>query len=285
MQCVVNPELGNEFRRPLRIAARPRKVVVVVGAGPAGLEAARTASIRGHHVELFEAESDVGGQLRHSVQPRFHRREMTALVAWWRSEIARLGVTIRLDSPVTPEFARTLDADDVLIATGASWQVPDELIEMFGECLTSHEVLLDSSVVGESAVIVGGSEAGLNAALALSEAGRAVTLLEPGQIGAEISDLMRNEMLRQAEDAGVALLDRTRVLAAAREDRGFTLSLDGPNGRHGLSVREVVLSPLPHSAVHAWGAIPGPKFLGTVANPRGRLYQATQDGFWATAEI
>ncbi|MFE7841715.1 FAD-dependent oxidoreductase [Streptomyces sp. NPDC057474] len=285
MQCVVNPELGNEFRRLLRPVSDRRRILVV-GGGPAGMEAARAAALRGHGVVLIEAEQELGGQLRHSTAPAFHRREMTALLAWWRSELERLEVDVRLGTAATPEAVVKAAADQVLIATGAEWKVPDDRRALFGPCPTSHDVLLDASRVSGTVAVVGGTEAGLNAAIALAESGRTTTLVETGDIGPEISDLMRSEMLRQAAAAGVRLLDRTTVTTAERRDGAWSLSATTSDGTaEVVTVDDVILSALPVSGVGAWSAAESARFVGTVAAPTGRLYRATQDGFWATADF
>jgi dimethylglycine catabolism A len=285
MQCVVNPELGNEFRRTLRQSS-PRRRVVVVGAGPAGMEAARSAAIRGHDVVLLEAEQEIGGQLRHSIRPGFHRREMSALLDWWKNELERLKVDVRVGTPSDPQSLDALSADQVLVATGAVWKTPQRLTDLFGPRPTAHDVLLDPSGLGESVLVVGGTEAGLNAALTLAETERQTTLVEPALIGAEISDLMRNEMLRRADELGIRLLEHTDVTAADRRGDGWEVALTTDGGSLStLTVADVVVSASPTSGEAAWSSAPGVRFLGTVATPSGRLYQATQDGFWATAEI
>jgi 2,4-dienoyl-CoA reductase (NADPH2) len=285
MQCVVNPELGNEFRQTLRIAGRRRRIAVI-GGGPAGMEAARSAAIRGHEVVLLEAEQEIGGQLRHSTRPAFRRREMTALLNWWKAELDRLKVEVRPGTAVAPESAEGLAADDVLVATGALWEIAEPLLGMFGPCPTSHEVLLDPSGMKESVIVVGGTEAGLNAAITLAEGGRTTTLVEGAAIGPEISDLMRNEMLRQAHAAGVQLLDHATVTAADRQNEAWKLSFTREGvAESTVTAQNVVVSAAPRSGAGIWDAIPAVRFLGTVAAPASRLYRATQDGFWATAEI
>jgi NADPH-dependent 2,4-dienoyl-CoA reductase/sulfur reductase-like enzyme len=284
MQCVVNPELGNEFRRLLRIAPRRRRIAIV-GGGPAGMEAARSAAIRGHEVVLLEAEQEIGGQLRHSMRPTFHRREMIALLDWWKAELGRLKVEVRVGNAVTPESIDGLVADEVLIATGPVWEIPKTLLDLFGPCVTSHEVLLDLSRMKESVIVAGGTEAGLNAAIALAESGRTTSLVESAAIGPEISDLMRNEILRHAEAVGVQLLEHALVTAARRRGEEWELSLAGQDAaKRTLTAHDVVVSPIPRGGIGVWRAVPAVRFLGTVAAPTGRLYQATQDGFWATAD-
>ena len=283
MQCAVNPELGNEFRRTMQLSTRPRRVVVI-GAGPAGMEAARSAAIRGHEVVLLEAASDVGGQLRHCSGPKFHRSEMTALLAWWKNELERLTVEVRLGVQVKPDDVTSFGADQVLIASGAVWEQPKDLLALFGPSESSHDVLLDPSEQADAVLVVGGTEAGLNAALALSDGGRQVTLVDDGLIGQEISDLIRNEMLRQAQAAGVRLLEHTAVIAARQSAGSWAVELAQNGEKLRIEVKSVVLSAIPHEGVGPWASVPDARFIGTVAQPTGRLYQATQDGFWATVD-
>jgi NADPH-dependent 2,4-dienoyl-CoA reductase/sulfur reductase-like enzyme len=283
MQCAVNPELGNEFRRTLQLSRRPRRVLVV-GAGPAGMEAARSAALRGHEVVLLEAASEVGGQLRHCSGPSFHRAEMTALLAWWKNELDRLRVDVRVGVQVKPDDIPRFEADQVLIASGAVWKPPKDLLALFGPCPSSHDVLLDPSAQGESVLVVGGTEAGLNAALALADGGCEVTLVDDGLIGQEISDLIRNEMLRQAKVSGVRLLEHATVTAARQSAGSWAVELAQDREKLRTEVTSVVLSATPHEGVHNWASISGARFIGTIAQPAGRLYQATQDGFWATVD-
>ncbi len=284
MQCVVNPELGYEFRGTMRPAPVSRRIVVI-GAGPAGMEAARSAAIRGHDVVLVEAEPEIGGQLRHSLLPRFHRNEMTSLLNWWKRELDRLKVEIRVGTRVRAEMLNDFAADQILVASGALWQPPAHLVELLGDRPTSHDVLLDVAAFAGSAVVVGGTEAGLNAALALAEAGTETTLVDDAPIGPEISDLMRNEMLHQARDAGVRIIENASVVSAGREGARSVLGLRTGGARDiTVTADHAIVSLTPTSAVSEWSTEQDLRFLGTVATPTGRLYQATQDGFWATAE-
>ena len=114
--CVLNPAAGREHElEPVAPAASP-KTVAVVGGGPAGMEAARVAALRGHAVTLYEAEDHLGGAMRLAAEsPR--RGEMLAALDWWEGELAALGVSLRLGTAVDP--AMPPNADAVVWALGA----------------------------------------------------------------------------------------------------------------------------------------------------------------------
>lgn len=114
--CVLNVSAGREWERPEpSLAAQPLRVAVV-GAGPAGLEAARVAALRGHTVDVYERAHHPGGQLRLAGQVE-GRTDMLAPIDWWHRELLRLGVTLHWGADIDP--ATPPDADHVIWAVGA----------------------------------------------------------------------------------------------------------------------------------------------------------------------
>lgn len=130
--CVINAAAGreHELTAPGRAARALR--VAVVGAGPAGLECARVAAERGHLVTLYEAEDKLGGAFRLAAEAP-HRGEMKLPLSWWERELARLGVSVRLGSPI--DAGAPLRADKVVWAIGATpaptliWRTRPSLVE------------------------------------------------------------------------------------------------------------------------------------------------------------
>ncbi|BBX62533.1 NADH:flavin oxidoreductase / NADH oxidase [Mycobacterium saskatchewanense] len=121
LRCVNNPEAGLELDRRQLISGRtlsPRRVVVV-GGGPAGLEAARTAALVGHEVTVLEMRPQLGGQLAIASRAPY-RSDLTALVRWYADELERLGAAVRLRCPVDHEDVLALSPDVVIVATGSS---------------------------------------------------------------------------------------------------------------------------------------------------------------------
>lgn len=119
--CLHNPSTGREKTLPHRIERSPRagRKVVVVGGGPAGLEAARVSAERGHRVVLLEAGAQLGGQLL-MAQRASWRKDVIGIVDWRRAELERLGVTVKLNTFAEREHVLAEKPDVVIIATGGT---------------------------------------------------------------------------------------------------------------------------------------------------------------------
>ena len=116
--CIHNPATGRELTMPHEITlAKKIKKVVIVGAGPAGLEAARVAAARGHEVIVFEAQSNPGGQIRLTAQNQ-RRREMMSIIDWRMAQCAARNVEFRFNNWAEAEDIISLNPDIVIIATG-----------------------------------------------------------------------------------------------------------------------------------------------------------------------
>jgi len=120
ISCLVNPSAGREFEwggDRFTPAASPKRLLVV-GGGPAGLEAARVAAERGHEVVLAEAGPTLGGRFRYAgLQPR--RGQILDLIGWWTRELDRLGVDVRCNTPLDAEDAVAIGADEIIVAAGS----------------------------------------------------------------------------------------------------------------------------------------------------------------------
>ena len=148
IECVVNPDLGREREYRINPAQKSRRVLVV-GGGPAGMEAARVAALRGHDVSLQEKEDKLGGQLVAASVPQF-KRPIQGFAEYLENQVKRLGVNLQLGSEVSPESIRKMKPDVVILATGSSHTIPDitgvmqaMMIEPFlssssRNCLTAH---------------------------------------------------------------------------------------------------------------------------------------------------
>jgi len=173
--CTINPECGEEYKGTPGAEA-PRRVWVV-GAGPAGLSAAMSALERGHSVEVFERDSEPGGQLRSAAKPP-HKEAYADWVAWAARTLEMRGVTIRLCQEVTEELFRADKPDAVILASGALPTVPKIPGIDGGNVFDAPAVLLGKVELKSKAVVLGAGYVGMETADFLISRGVDVTVVE-----------------------------------------------------------------------------------------------------------
>ena len=210
IKCVLNPELGREYEGELKEAGIVKKVAVV-GAGPAGLEAAIYAAKRGHKVEVFEKAERAGGQLYLAAVPP-GKGEISAFINWQVSELDRLGVPIYYNTAVGAQTLVGEDFEEVIIATGA---VPAE-VDIPGDELPhvteANDVLAGTVDVGTTVVIIGGGQVGAETAAHLGIHMHNVTLIEMDSEIAQDEPLApRWHLLKELEASNVKILTNTTV--------------------------------------------------------------------------
>src|SRR3546814_9612263 len=158
--CIQNAATSRETTMPhsLANAKGPRRKVVVVGAGPGGLEAARVRAERGHDVVLFEAGSEVGGQILLAAKAP-QREQMAGIVRWFDLETKRLGIDRRLDTTATEQAILAEQPDIVVLATGGSsftsqvsrWNVAK------GWAVSAWDILSGKTAPGKNVLIYDGN--------------------------------------------------------------------------------------------------------------------------------
>ncbi len=164
--CMVNPRTGREAVLP-RALAPNSKTVAVVGSGPSGLAAARAAALRGHRVVLFEAEDDLGGQLRWAAKIPW-KQVFWGTISYYRHELLRLNVALRCHT--RPDVDELTTFDQVILATGVKPRIPPfETVAGYSP-LTYARALESAEFLPGRPVIIGGGGIGID--LALYFAGR-----------------------------------------------------------------------------------------------------------------
>ncbi len=178
--CIHNAATGREETMPHQIPkAEIRKKVVIVGTGPAGMEAARVCAERGHEVIVFEAADKPGGQIRLTAQsPR--RKEMISIIDWRMAECERLGVTFRFNTWAEAEIITAENPDVVIIATGGLPHT--EVLASGNDLVVSSWDIISGDVKPGTNVLVyddAGDNAGLQAAEIIAATGAKVEIMTP----------------------------------------------------------------------------------------------------------
>jgi 2,4-dienoyl-CoA reductase (NADPH2) len=167
--CLTNAQAGFEAERELS-PAPTAKNVVVIGAGPAGLEAALTAAKRGHNVRVLEATSDIGGQLPMVASPP-GRDEFGTLVPYYKYQLEKAAIHIEFNRTVSPEEVKGLKADVVILATGSRQLLPPIKGIDRDLVVSAWDVLLSRADLGKRVAVIGGGATGVETAIAIAEQG------------------------------------------------------------------------------------------------------------------
>jgi len=169
VHCTINPRAGRE--RETRFDAAPdSKNVLVIGGGPAGLEAARVAAERGHRVTLREKGHRLGGNLLNASVPP-GKEEFSTLIGFYENQLPRLGVKVFLNHEAGAEEIIAEKADTVILATGSRPAAAPFPVNAPEITFSAIDVLDGSVMPGEKTVVVGGGSVGCETAAAIAEMG------------------------------------------------------------------------------------------------------------------
>jgi len=231
--CIHNPATGREATMPhvLRRSAGSQRKVVIVGAGPAGLEAARVVAERGRAVVLFEAADQPGGQVRLAARTK-RRRELIGIVDWRMAQLHKRGADLRFNSLAEATDVLAEKPDVVIVATGG---LPNgvELDDGADLVTTSWDILTgDAKPAAETLLFDdNGAHPGLQAAETLAEAGSKLEIVTPERFFApEIGGLNHVVYAECFHEHGVRITINTRLLAVRRQGNRLAAVIGGDYG-------------------------------------------------------
>jgi 2,4-dienoyl-CoA reductase (NADPH2) len=239
--CMINPRVGQEGNPIYQIkpTEKPKKVFVI-GGGPGGLEAAKTAALRGHAVTLFEKEDKLGGQLVIASLPT-HKQELNLTREYLIRQVEKSGAKVRLGREATAMIIEEEKPDAVIVATGILPLIPRIRGTDRSNVISAEDVLWDKREVGEKVVVIGGEMVGCETAELLADKGKKVTVVRRGpKMAVKVGPVQRGRLLTRLREKGVTLMPGVQSYEEIT-DEGMTL-IDKDGNKQTLKADTIVLA-------------------------------------------
>ena len=232
--CVHNAATGREAIMPHKVLpAEKHRKIIVIGAGPAGLEAARVAGERGHEVTVFEAMPKAGGQIALTVRNK-RRQDFQGVVDWRLAELDRLGVEIIYDHIAEQEDISALNPDVVIIATGGLPQMPP--LEKGAELAVTSWDVLSGEVIPQGNVLLyddNGTHSALSTAEIIAQSGADLEIVTPERtLGVEIGGVNHVPYARTFNETETRVTLNQRVMSASKENDRLVVELGSDHSSH-----------------------------------------------------
>jgi 2,4-dienoyl-CoA reductase-like NADH-dependent reductase (Old Yellow Enzyme family)/thioredoxin reductase len=209
-ECSVNSAVGREAEYRIEPTDKPKKVLVV-GGGPAGMEAARVAALRGHQVMLYERENRLGGQLSLAAEPPY-KSDLAIFTDYQARQVRKAGVKIELKKGVDAALFSDLKPEVVILATGILPLIPQIPGINKDNVVTAEDVLSHKVKMGRRVIILGGGIVGCETALLLADQGKEVTVVEMlPAMATKMVPSIREALLGTLSSKGVLMLTGIRV--------------------------------------------------------------------------
>lgn len=260
--CQVNAALGKEKEYEIK-PAKKKKRVMVVGSGPAGMETAMVAALRGHEVVLYEKERRLGGSMPLAALVKgFDREDILGLVRYYRTQIAKLGVDVRLGQEVNRAVVEEVKPDVLVIATGGKHSVPElpginrrnvvtsralhQRLKGFLRFFSPRVLRWLTNFwmpIGKKVVIMGGNIQGCQTAEFLVKRGRKVTIVDTAEeIGDGLLEIfVKPHLLIWLDEKGVAMIAGVKYNEIT--DKGLTVTTK--DGKKQTFKADTILTAMP----------------------------------------
>ncbi|MEM2755015.1 MAG: FAD-dependent oxidoreductase [Candidatus Methanomethylicia archaeon] len=208
IRCEVNPIAGREGEYVFSLASKRRKVLII-GGGPAGMEAAIVLAKRGHEVYIIEKEKELGGRMLLATIPP-GKSDIQRLIDYMKDQIRKLNINVELGLEAKPEIIEKINPEVIIVAVGGKPYIPDIPGINSENVVLAENVLKGDVKTGWKVVIIGGGQVGLEVAEYLAETGKNVTVIEMLEdVGGDMPNISKLPLVQSLEDHGVTILTKT----------------------------------------------------------------------------
>jgi len=284
LRCAVNPALGRESECVVQRADRQRKVLVI-GGGPAGMEAARVSTLRGHNVMLYDRGRQLGGQLLLASVPP-NKEAIGVFADYQRTQLSKLRVSFHQGQDIDSNWVSETKPDVVIVATGARPAVPKIPGVDRSNVVTALEVLAGQVETGNTVAVIGAELVACETANFLADRGRKVTLMRRGEeVATKMASIPRMLLIGELFNKNVTMLTGVRYVEI--NDRGVVIT--NKEGEMQLvEANTVVLAAGSSPNAELRDALEGKRpelhLVGDCKDP-GNIMSAIADGFFTALNI
>jgi 2,4-dienoyl-CoA reductase-like NADH-dependent reductase (Old Yellow Enzyme family)/thioredoxin reductase len=283
-RCAVNAEVGRERTLRIHSASKPKQVVVI-GGGPAGMEAARVLALRRHKVTLIEKENELGGLLRYASVPDF-KEELRGFLEYLKTQVIKTGVEVLRGRRATLDLVKELHPDAVVLAAGSTMPVPEIPGAQNPFAANALDLLSGKFQPGDRVVVAGGAAMGCEIAAHLASLGKKVAVVEMmGGLALDLENRSRVALLHLLKERRVSTflnwrlerIEEGSVLLSDRDRNRKEVGTDSVILALGLRPNQDLVEPLRKNFVEVHA-------IGDCLEPR-KIYQAVHEGAFAGRTI
>jgi len=240
IRCATNPEAGREKDFILEISPNPKRVVIV-GGGVAGMEVARIAKLKGHCVTLLEKSDRLGGNVLVAAVPTF-KVDLAALLDWYKNEMRRLDIDVRLNVEATPSSLSKFRPDALVIAAGGDYFIPEIEGIKNENVIKATDILLGTKEAGSRIVIIGAGLIGTETALHIYNnfPSKEITLLEV--LAESLTDVVQVNklgLIEKLQKTDIKIITSAKIQCIGKEEVEY---LDHQDKRQKISADSVILA-------------------------------------------